>query len=290
MKMKDGCLPCVVNQVIKVADITDAKEREKLYRHAFAYLSTMDFEKTIPENMGEIFDMLKKHIGNEDPYKEIRRFYNELLLGVSGQFEERINRAEDQFMQAMKYAVLGNIIDFGPMHDITMDDVMSLFDASDGLEFKISQAAGLREDISKASSLLYLGDNCGEICLDKLFIKYIKKQNPEIKIYFGVRGKPVLNDSIEEDAYFVGMDEYARIISNGDGSVGTVLERTSGEFNRIFGEADVILAKGQANYECLSEYRGKKIYFLLMAKCRAIAEDIGVEEKALICMSNMSAG
>lgn len=290
MRMNDRCLPCVVNQVIKVADITDAREREKLYRHVFTYLSTMDYNKTIPENVGEIFELLKKHVGNEDPYKEIRHFYNELLLGLSGQFEERIGRAEDEFMQAMKYAVLGNIIDFGPMHDLTMEDVMSLFDSSDGLEFTISQAAGLKEDISQASSLLYLGDNCGEICLDKIFIKYIKKQNPGIKVYFAVRGKPVLNDSIEEDAYFVGIDEYAHVISNGDSSVGTVLERTSEEFNRVFEEADVILAKGQANYECLSEYRKKKIYFLLMAKCQAIAEDIGVEEKSLICMSNLFTG
>lgn len=140
----------------------------------------------------------------------------------------------------------------------------------------------MNNDIKKAKTILYLGDNCGEICLDKLLLKRIKQLNPSLKIYFGVRGKPVVNDSIESDAYEVGIDEYASIISNGDNSLGTILSRTSAQFNQIYQNCDFVIAKGQANFESLSE-ENKKIYFLLMVKCDVIAKYINVPEKSLVC-------
>jgi uncharacterized protein with ATP-grasp and redox domains len=153
------------------------------------------------------------------------------------------------------------------------------------LELAIDDSKTLMEDILNANILLYLGDNCGEICMDKILLKKIKELNPNVKILFGVRGEPVVNDSIAEDAYIVGIDEYAEIIENGDGSLGTVLNRTSIQFKEVYKKADVVIAKGQANYECLSE-ESKNIYFLLMTKCDVIANDIDAPEKKMICMKN----
>ncbi len=286
MKMKDKCLPCLVNQVIKVADITKAKNREQILHEVFAYLSKVDFNKTNPEISGETFRILKKHLKNEDPYLEVRNYYNDLLMKLSKTYEEKIIASEDSFYQAMKYAVIGNIIDFNPIHNSTMEEIMDFINQADGLGFQINDMNQLKQEIKNAQSILYLGDNCGEICFDKIFIKEIKKYNPDVNVYFGVRGEPVINDSIETDAYAVGMDEYASIVSNGDGSLGTVLERTSEAFQSIFEQADVIIAKGQANYECLSECEKVGIYFLLMTKCEVIADDIGVPVKSLICMKN----
>lgn len=284
--MKDKCLPCLVNQVIKVADITKAKNREQILHEVFAYLSKVDFNKTNPEISGETFRILKKHLKNEDPYLEVRNYYNDLLMKLSKTYEEKIIASEDSFYQAMKYAVIGNIIDFNPIHNSTMEEIMDFINQADGLGFQINDMNQLKQEIKNAQSILYLGDNCGEICFDKVFIKEIKKYNPDVNVYFGVRGEPVINDSIETDAYAVGMDEYASIVSNGDGSLGTVLERTSEAFQSIFEQADVIIAKGQANYECLSECEKVGIYFLLMTKCEVIADDIGVPVKSLICMKN----
>ncbi|WP_075719751.1 damage-control phosphatase ARMT1 family protein [Roseburia sp. 499] len=286
MKMKDKCLPCLVNQVIKVADITKAKNREQILHEVFAYLSKVDFNKTNPEISGETFRILKKHLKNKDPYLEVRNYYNNLLMKLSKIYEEKIIASEDSFYQAMKYAVIGNIIDFNPIHNSTMEEIMDFINQADGLGFQINDMNQLKQEIKNAQSILYLGDNCGEICFDKIFIKEIKKYNPDVNVYFGVRGEPVINDSIETDAYAVGMDEYASIVSNGDGSLGTVLERTSEAFQSIFEQADVIIAKGQANYECLSECEKVGIYFLLMTKCEVIADDIGVPVKSLICMKN----
>lgn len=208
MKMSYSCLPCLVNQVVKVADMTKAENQEDLYRKVFSYLSTIDFDKTDPEIVGETFAMVKAHIGNDDPYYDIRRYYNQLFLDKIEEFEEKINQSEDSFTEAIKYAIIGNIIDFNPIHNSDIKDIMK---------------------------------------------------------------------------WFARMDEYADILSNGDQSLGTVLERTSEEFRQVYEQADIVIAKGQANYECLSEQIGKNIYFLLMAKCFVIANDIGVPEKSIIC-------
>lgn len=286
MRMQDKCLPCIVNQVIKVANITGVDSKEELLREVFAYLSKMDFKTTTtPEIIGEIFDMIKIHTKNTDPYRETRNYYNTLFMKLLPEFEKKVEQAENSFLAALRYAIVGNIIDFNPIHNTLLEDIYETFEKMEQLELVIDDSQALTEDIKNANILLYLGDNCGEICMDKILLKKIKELNPNAKLYFGVRGKPVVNDSIAEDAYAVGIDEYAQVIDNGDGSLGTVLHRTSPAFKEAYRQADVIIAKGQANYECLSE-DNKNIYFLLMTKCDVIANDIGVGEKKMICMKN----
>ncbi|MDG5854552.1 damage-control phosphatase ARMT1 family protein [Clostridium beijerinckii] len=285
MKIHDKCLPCMVNQVIKVANITGVNNKEVLLKEVFTYLSKMDFEETTPEVIGEIFGMIKEHTNNQDPYKETRNYYNTLFLKLLPEFERKIEQAENSFQLAVRYAIVGNIIDFNPIHNTLLEDIFDYFEKMEQLELAIDDSKELAEDILNSKTLLYLGDNCGEICMDKILLKKIKELNPNVKISFGVRGKPVVNDSIAEDAYAVGIDEYAEVIDNGDGSLGTVLKRTSREFKEVYKKADVVIAKGQANYECLSEEK-KNIYFLLMTKCDVIANDIGVSEKRMICMKN----
>lgn len=285
MRIHDKCLPCVVNQVIKVANITCVDNKEVLLREVFNYLSKMDFEVTTPEIIGEIFEMIKNYTNNQDPYKETRNYYNTLFLKYLPEFEGKIEQAENSFQLAMKYAIVGNIIDFNPIHNTLLEDILDCFEKMEEFELTIDDSNTLVEDILNAKTLLYLGDNCGEICMDKIFLKKIKELNPNVKLLFGVRGKSVVNDSIAEDAFAVGIDEYAEVIDNGDGSLGTVLNRTSPEFKEVYRKADVVIAKGQGNYECLSE-ENKNIYFLLMTKCDVIASDIGVEENKMICMKN----
>lgn len=284
MKMVEACLPCLVNQAVKVANMTHAQNRELLYHQVFRFLSTADFSMTSPEIIGCTFRMLKEHIHNDDPYLETRNYYNDLFLKLSDQIEAAANQSKDPFKAAVKYAIIGNIIDFNPVHSITLENVMTYFRDADSTPLTIDCTDELRQNLRSANNLLYLGDNCGEICLDKLLLKRIKASCPNLHVRFGVRERPVVNDSIEADAVRVGIPEYAEIISNGDDSLGTVLYRTSPEFQAAFQSADVILAKGQANYECLSSLSHKNLYFLLMTKCSVIAEDIGVPVKSLVCM------
>ncbi len=289
MKMHDECIPCLVSQVIKTAHLTRAQDRETLYKQVFAYMSQLDFNKTNPEVAGDTYAMLKRHIGNNDPYKEVRDYFNDLIMQLMPSIRTKIEAADDPFKAALQYASAANIIDFSPAHSgelVTTETVTELLDQATNMPFVIDHTKQLQTDLSNAKTLLYLGDNCGEICLDKLLIETIKRQNPNLQIYFGVRGAPVVNDSTEEDAYKIGMDELARIISNGDISQGTVIEHTSPEFQAIYHNADLIIAKGQANYETLSDRIDQNIYFMLITKCKVIANDIGVPEKSLVCLNH----
>lgn len=288
MKTSYQCLPCIMNQVLRVADMTGASDNSSLYSGTLHLLGDLDLpNKTTPEVVGDLYQEIAAHTGNDDPYLEIRTYYNDLLSGMSEAFGADIEKSDDPFAQAVKYAVLGNIIDFSPGHDYKIDDMMHWFQETDRLPFEIDHREKLRNDLLGSRRLLYIGDNCGEICLDKLLIKKIKQLNPDIHIDFGVRGRPIVNDSIAADAYQVGIDQYARVISNGDSSQGTVLERTSAEFKAAYEAADLVISKGQGNYEGLSEQHGQNIYYLLMAKCHVIADDIGVAVNSLVCLNNL---
>lgn len=282
MKMQEKCLPCVVNQAIKVADMVGMKEKGNLLRRVFSYLSKVDYNAiTSPELIGEIFSIIKEETGNQDPYKETRQKYNKMFLERLPAYEKEIEQSKNPFEEAVKYAIIGNVIDFNPIHELTILDVECHFKRLKGENLEINDAALLRKELETAKTILYLGDNCGEICLDKILLRKIKAMNPKVQIFFATRGAAVVNDSIEEDAYLVGIDEVATVVSNGDSSLGTVLSRTSKEFLQIYEKADVVIAKGQANYECLSTEK-KNIYFLLMTKCQVIAKDIGVPEMKMI--------
>ena len=282
MKMQEKCLPCVVNQAIKVADMVGMKEKGNLLRRVFSYLSKVDYNAiTSPELIGEIFSIIKEETGNQDPYKETRQKYNKMFLERLPAYEKEIEQSKNPFEEAVKYAIIGNVIDFNPIHELTIRDVERHFKRLKGENLEINDASLLQKELETAKTILYLGDNCGEICLDKILLKKMKAMNPKVQIFFATRGAAVVNDSIEEDAYLVGIDEVATVVSNGDSSLGTVLSRTSKEFLQIYEKADVVIAKGQANYECLSTEK-KNIYFLLMTKCQAIAKDIGALEMKMI--------
>lgn len=286
MRIQEKCIPCTVNQAIKVADMVGLEDKSELLRKVFTYLSRVDFNtSSTPELIGEIFTFLKREIGNGDPYKETRVHYNKMFLEQIPDLEQEIDDAKNPFLEAIKYAIIGNIIDFNPIHNLLLSDIEACFLRLKREQLEINDSNLLMQEIINADTILYLGDNCGEICLDKILIKKIVKLNPACHVFFGTRGEAVVNDSLEEDAYFVGIEDYATVISNGDSSMGTVLYRTSKRFQEIYRNADIVIAKGQANYECLSN-ENKNIFFLLMTKCSVIANDIGVPEMKMICMKN----
>ena len=130
-----------------------------------------------------------------------------MFLNLLPEFESRIEQAEDSFKSAVRYAIVGNIIDFNPIHNTLIEDVNKYFENIHLSELAIDDMDLLINDIKNAKSLLYLGDNCGEICLDKLLLKKIKELKADINLYFGVRKKAVVNDSIAEDAYYVGIND-----------------------------------------------------------------------------------
>ncbi len=268
----------MVEQAIKTANMVNAPDRDIIYKKIFAQMSQMDFSHTTPEVVGDGNEIIKAFVGCDDPYREVKAKYNRMFLEKLPEYDKKIV----SFSEAVKYAIAANIIDFNPTYADVHGEMEKVFSKIDGLLLTVDDRNSLEADIKTAKTLLYLGDNCGEMCFDKLLISRIKKLNPNCKIYYGVRGAAVINDNTYEDAVSVGMDEVAEIISNGDSSPGTVLHRVSPEFRAVFDSANVVISKGQGNFETLED-SGREIYFMLMTKCSVVAEAVGVPLGSLVC-------
>ena len=255
-------------------------------REVLAYLSATDYQRSNPEVVKGTWDIITRHIGERDPYKKIRSYYNERLAECAEKIALRIAEAEKPFAKALELAITANLIDFAAGSEVDEAELMRRLDGSQQQALAINAGTALHERLQSAKTLLYLGDNCGEIVIDKLFIGQIKKEFPELSIYFGVRGEAIVNDLTLNDAALAGMNDVATVISNGDGSLGTVLRKTSAQFQAVFEAADVVIAKGQGNFESLSEEKKYGLFFLFMAKCDAVAKAAGVNKGAVVCMEN----
>ena len=234
---------------------------------------------TTPEVVGDSNEIIKAHVGCTDPYKEVKDLYNQMFLEKMPEYAVKVR----SFGDAVKYAIAANIIDFNPIHINVHEEMERVFSSIDSLTLTVDDRESLEADIKTAKTVLYLGDNCGEICFDKLLIEHIKRISPDCRVYYAVRGSAVINDNTYEDAVSVKMDEVATVISNGDHSPGTVLSRVSKEFLSVFKSADVVISKGQGNFETL-EGCDREIYFMLMAKCPVVAEAVSVPLRSLVCM------
>jgi uncharacterized protein with ATP-grasp and redox domains len=264
------CIPCIIEQTIKIAkEITqDERKQQESLQMVLVTLSRLSYNNAPPYLGREAHRVIRKVMGNHDPFLKLKREFNHVAREFYPSLKEKVNNLSDQFAYAVRLAIAGNIIDFGPQHHFelmkTIDEVLTKKPA-------IDDTHSLEEDLEKASLVFYLGDNAGETFFDKILIEKM----PRAEIYYAVRGSPVINDATSEDAYFAGLDQVAKVISNGSDAPGTILEDCSEEFKNIFDRADLVIAKGHGNYETLNEVKGKKLYFLLMVKCKIIARDLG---------------
>jgi uncharacterized protein with ATP-grasp and redox domains len=173
-------------------------------------------------------------------------------------------------------AIAGNVIDFGSHHQL---DVMETINRVLHTELAVDDSSQLQRDITSAGGVLYIGDNAGEIVLDRLLLETMNHSN----VYFAVRGAPTINDATEEDAATVGIDQVAEIITTGDDAPGVLWKTSSPEFKKKYNDADVIISKGQGNLEGLIDIC-RNTYFLLITKCNLISEHLGVNQKEFIVL------
>jgi damage-control phosphatase, subfamily I len=278
--MHTDCIKCFLKQANKLLckyNIPDYIARDIIDR--FRLFINSHNNITAPEASCFMHRLIKKATQIEDPYKKEKKDYNELLLSLENDIRDIIKKSDDPFQTALRYALAGNIIDFGPPKQF--DVVKALSEAINKVP-AIDHTLALKNALRKANSILYLGDNSGEIVMDKLFIETIRHSN----LYFAVRGSNIINDITMEDAEKTGITKIAKVISNGYDAPSTILNRCSPEFIKVYNEADVIISKGQGNLEGLIDVTDKDIFFLLMVKCNVIAERIGVQEKNVVVLSN----
>jgi uncharacterized protein with ATP-grasp and redox domains len=276
------CLNCFIEQANKIfskhklkTDISD----NILLRLRLFVEDHNDNHLLAPEVSCLMHRLIKKVTLESDIYRTEKNDYNNLLLNLEEDIRNIIHKSDNSFETALRYALAGNIIDFGPSDSF---DVFKALSEAASKEPFINHSSLLFDEIRKAPSVLYLGDNAGEIVLDKLFIETINHPN----LYYAVRGSHIINDVTQEDARKVGITKIARVISNGYDAPSTLIDRCSPEFRKIFHQSEVIISKGQGNLEGLANIRDKKIFFLLMIKCQVIAEALGVPEKSVVVLHN----
>lgn len=229
-----------------------------------------------------IHRLARQFMNNSNLYHEEKEHSNKALLRNYVHWEKLVNKSEEPLYTATKLAVAGNIIDYGA-HTVPVDTEKQIYEILN-IDFAIDHTKELFKQIKKAKSILYLGDNAGEIVFDKLFIETMQHEN----VTFAVRGKPVINDVTFDDVNQTGMHKVAaKVISNGYDAPSTLIKYTSEEFRKAFYESELIISKGQGNFEGLMDSKRKNLFFLLMAKCSPMAELLGVKKgDIVVCQLN----
>ncbi|MBN1395326.1 MAG: DUF89 family protein [Pirellulales bacterium] len=273
MKTFFDCIPCLVRQTLDSLRSTTGDERiqESILREVLRRLAEMDFQRPPAAMAQVIHHLVREATGNGDPHLEKKRRLNDMALKLYPEFARRVEQSADPLELAARLAIAGNVMDLGVKSNLDEDEMISAVD--DCLRTpldrqSVAEFAGIVDD---AENILYLTDNSGEIVFDRLLIERM----PREKLTVAVRGGPIINDATIEDARYVGLTEIVEVIDNGSDAPGTLLDDCGEEFRRRFERADLIVAKGQGNYETLADSPGP-IYFLLRVKCPVIARDLNL--------------
>jgi len=274
------CIPCFYRQALDAAQIAGADEliQKKIIDELSQLIPNFSLETAPPEMGREIYSLVGKISGVKDPFKEIKENSNKFALKLYPELKKEIENSEDRLLAAAKLSIIGNIIDYGAKNSLNVaGEIDYLFkgdfiinNKNNSTTFKYNQ---FKEALNKVDTIIYLADNAGEVVFDRLLIEELVKELGKEVIYV-VKGKPIINDALIEDAIFCGINKVTKITSSGSDAPGTILKYCSPEFMKLYQDAELIISKGQGNYEALSE-EDKSIFFLLRAKCPVIAEDVG---------------
>jgi len=282
MKTYLQCLPCFLRQAVEAAKMAteDSLRQWKAVETVLGVLSEASVDDRPPKIATQVHRAVRRVSGCDDPYSQVKKDSNKAAMELYPRAEELVESSRDPLQTAAKLAVVGNIIDSGV--DLHFD-LQTEIERVNERDFATGDFERFREEIAKASTVLYLSDNAGEIVFDRLLIEQV---NHDKAMSVAVRAEPMLNDALLADAEFAGVGRSSRILTRGTGAA--LPEVGEGDcpddFLNAYRQADVIIAKGQGNYEWLSETTAN-VFFLLMAKCPVVARDVGVDVGELVVKS-----
>lgn len=262
------CMECAISRQAKgmPEEWSDEKRTEYL-RGVIKIILEADPSEGAPVVTGRINALAKEYGIPVTDFTDIKREYNLLMLDILPELRNKTANSKDPLAAAIRIARAANYIDFGTQVKVTKEGLFSVLEKSAEEELDPAEYGCFLKDIENAGSLVYLTDNCGEIVADMLLVEVLKKLKPELKITVIVRGMPVLNDATMEDARMTGMTEIAEVMGNGNGIAGTSMENMDEISLSRLKNADVIISKGQANFETLNGC-GMNVYYLFLCKCR----------------------
>jgi hypothetical protein len=271
------CFPCFFKQTLETSRLitSDEEKVREILNKVSLLFPKIPRNATPPEIGREVYRIISEQTGVDDPYKEIKKKCIDQALSLYPEMKEIINSSKDKLQTAIRLSIAGNVIDFGANFNFELrKDIREILHR----EFGIFHYQEFCEILKKAKKILYLADNAGETVFDRLLIEELGKP-----VIYAVRERPVINDATKEDAYSSGIHEVAEVISSGCDAPGTILKFCSKEFLEIYKSSDLIISKGQGNYEGLSD-KTQPIFFFLKAKCSTIAYDIGIEQGDIILL------
>lgn len=264
-----------MNQAFRAGKVATNDESiiKKILDKTGAMISTIPMEQTPPETGEMIYGIVSELTGNKDPYKDIKSHNIKVVQSLLPELKSRINNSDDPMLTAIRMAVAGNVIDLGIDKDF---DIIKDLEKILVQDFAVFDYDKFLEKLSSAKNILYIGDNSGEAVFDKLLIEQL-----DIPITYVVREAPIINDITYDEAVEIGLDKVAKIVSSGSKAPGTILNKCTDEFNELFNNADLIISKGQGNYESMSDV-DRDIFFILKAKCPVIARHLNVDVDDII--------
>ncbi|MEJ2186442.1 MAG: ARMT1-like domain-containing protein [Gemmatimonadota bacterium] len=272
------CYPCFFRQTLEASRMATSDEaiQRTVLRQVGALLSELPAGATPIEMGSRIHRVIREHTGSVDPYWQLKLDSNRQALALYPRLRKLLESSESRLETAVVIAAVGNVIDFGANPHFNVESALE-----DGLRRGLirSDFRSFARRLSEVKHVLYLGDNAGEIVFDKVLVEEMASRG--VSVTFAVKEAPILNDATLEDALAVGMDEVAEVVSSGVAGPGTLLAQGSSHFRHLFSRSPLILAKGQGNYEGLSQETAP-LFFLLMAKCPVVARSLGVDVGDLV--------
>lgn len=279
MQFDSNCSVCMLKREYKTAHKYLTPEQADSYlREAMYIMATAPKGVSAPYLIPLLRDLLEKYGVEGDIYAEEKKESNDMVLKVLPKAEAITEASADPLLTSLKYAQVGNFLDFGALTKDCVDEIIAeAIDDAPNAPMDEAEYRSFVEELKTAKKLLIIGDNAGEIAFDTLFVKQVKKQFPQLDVTYCVRGGHCLNDATREDAAYVGMDKLVPIIDNGTRISGTELDYIGEDLRTALKEADVILAKGQANFETMatSEYN---VYFNFLCKCERLCKMLDVPQ------------
>jgi len=271
MKARLECIPCLLKQSLNATRVVtdDHAVQEKVLKSVMTELLDAPLDYSPPLIAHTIYSIVDEITGCDDPYKSLKMEYNRIAMEMYPDLKDIVAKSDDRLFTAVKLAIAGNIIDFGA--DIQFDVEETIEDMLTK-KFAINDYPLFVKSLEDSENILYLADNAGEVGFDRILIEEMMDY---ADVVYAVKKKPIINDATIDDAIFCGIDSIAEIVTTSD-TPGTILGRCDPEFVKIYRSADMIVSKGQGNYETLSEEAGN-IFFMLLAKCPVIAADLGVK-------------
>ncbi len=268
MKLNPLCMCCAANkQEKKIRKFPDMARKTEYMQKVMTLLGNPGENACTPSLSADLRKLYRKFWGEPaEDYTAEKKEFNSLMLGLESNIEKNIRFSDDALKTALLYSRIGNYIDFAALSKVDRNTILNLIHRENKDPLDPVEYGHLKEDLSQAARLVYITDNCGEIVLDKLVIKVLKSYYPDLDITVIVRGFPVVNDATMEDALETGLADLVTVIGNGSDAPGTWLPGISKEARKYIEEADVVIAKGQGNFESLYEC-GLNIYYLFLCKC-----------------------